>query len=213
MGIELLVVGDLQSNCYLVSDDASPDLMIIDPGDDAHDIIRTIEAERLVPRLLVNTHCHIDHIGGNRELKERFPDLKIVAHSQDAAGLAKPLKNLSLLQGRLYKSPPADLVVEEGQEVSLGRLRFRVIHTPGHTPGGISLYCAEGLPEAPLVFTGDALFAGGIGRSDFPGGDGDLLIKSIRDKLLVLPPGTRVFPGHGPDSTIEDEQKSNPFLI
>ena len=209
-GIEALVVGDYQANCYLVTDGA--ELLIIDPGDEAERIAEVIARRKLEPRLLVNTHSHIDHIGGNLGLKERFPQLKICAHSADAPALGKPLKNLSILQGRMYKSPPAEIVLEDGQELALGKLRFKIIHTPGHTPGGISLYCAEGLGDGPVVFTGDALFAGGIGRSDFPGGDGELLVKSIREKLLTLPPFTRVFSGHGPDTTIQDEKESNPFL-
>ena len=210
-GIEVLAVGDYQSNCYLVTD--GPELLIIDPGDEADRICEIIARRKLEPRLLVNTHGHIDHIGGNRDLKERFPAIKICVHSDDAKALGKPLKNLSIFQGRMYKSPPPDIVLVDGQELALGKLRFKVIHTPGHTPGGISLYCAEGLGDGPVVFTGDALFAGGIGRSDFPGGDGELLIKSIRERLLTLPPFTRCFPGHGPDSTIQDEKESNPFLV
>jgi len=211
-GIELLVVGDYQANCYLVTDGSDPGLLIIDPGDQADTICEVIERRHLDPKLLVNTHGHIDHIGGNRELKERFPQIKICIHPDDAKALAKPLKNLSIFQGRMYKSPPADVLLEEGQELAFGRLRFKVIHNPGHTPGGISLYCAEGLADGPVVFTGDALFAGGVGRSDFPGGDGALLVRSIREKLLTLPPFTRTFPGHGPDSTIQEEKESNPFL-
>jgi glyoxylase-like metal-dependent hydrolase (beta-lactamase superfamily II) len=212
MGIESLVVGDYQANCYLVTDKSGPDLLIIDPGDDAQEIIRVIDKRKLLPKLLVNTHAHIDHIGANRELKERFPEIKIGIHPDDAKALGKPLKNLSIFQGRMYKSPPPELLLEDGQELSFGPLRFKIIHVPGHTPGGIALYCAEGLGETPVAFTGDALFAGGIGRSDFPGGNGDLLVRSIREKLLTLPPRTRVFPGHGPDSTIQEESESNPFL-
>jgi glyoxylase-like metal-dependent hydrolase (beta-lactamase superfamily II) len=145
-------------------------------------------------------------------LKERFPQLKLCVHPADAKALGKPLKNLSIFQARLYKSPPPDLLLEEGHELSLGRLRFKIIHTPGHTPGGISLLCPDGLGPTPVVFTGDALFAGGIGRSDFPGGDGHLLVKSIQEKLLTLPPDTRVLPGHGPESTIQEEKTGNPFL-
>jgi len=209
-GIEALVVGDYQANCYLVTDDS--ELLIIDPGDEAERIAEIIERRKLGPRLLVNTHGHIDHIGGNRELKARFPEMKICVHAADAKALGKPLKNLSIFQARMYKSPPAEVELQDGQELTLGKLRFKVIHTPGHTPGGISLYCAEGLADGPVVFTGDALFAGGIGRSDFPGGDGALLVKSIRERLLTLPPFTRALPGHGPDSTIQEEKESNPFL-
>lgn len=211
-GIQVLVVGDYQANCYLVTDGSEPHLLIIDAGDDAAQIIRTIESQKLQPQLLVSTHCHIDHIGGNRELKERYPTLKICAHPDDAAGFSKPLRNLSLLQGRFYKSPPAEVLLEDGMELTIGTLRLRVLHTPGHTPGGISLFCAEGLADRPVVFTGDALFAGGIGRCDFPGGDGRLLVRSIREKLLTLPPQTIVLPGHGPESTIGEEKDNNPFL-
>lgn len=209
MKIETLVVGALQVNCYIVSDGDSPDCMIVDPGGTARAIIEAVEGARLRPRWIVNTHGHGDHIGANAQLKERYPDAKLAVHRLDAPALTDARLNLSVLLGQPIYSPEADKELEEGDEIEVGSLRFRVAHTPGHSVGGVCLI-ADGAP--PVAIVGDALFAGSVGRTDFPGGDGAQLIRSIKDKLLVLPDETRVLTGHGPETTIGSEKRRNPFL-
>ena len=210
MILHSLVVGSLEACCYVVADEASRAAMIIDPGDDADVIARHVDDDKLQPNYIVDTHAHVDHIGANSALKERYPEAELCIHAEDAAMLEKPSRNLSLFVGHSYKSPPADRLLSEGDEIAVGGLRFRVLHVPGHTPGGICLHCPELTPS--VIFTGDTLFAGGIGRSDFPGGDGELLIRGIQDRILSLPDDTIVYPGHGPETTVGEEKRSNPFL-
>ena len=213
MLIQHFLLGPLQTNCYVVADAQSPDAMIVDPGGDPSAVLEYVDAHGLDPKILLNTHCHGDHIAGNTAVKERCPEIQLTIHALDADSLDKPMKNLSFLLGVNYRSPQADVRVQEGDRVTVGSCEFQVIHVPGHTPGGICLY-AESPPErsAPILIAGDALFAGGVGRGDFPGGDIDLLILTIKDKLLVLPSETKVYPGHGPDTTIGEEREGNPFL-
>lgn len=209
MRIETLAVGPLQSNCHVVTDGESPEAMIVDPGAEAGRIVAVVEALGGEPRWIVDTHPHGDHIAANAALKRRFPEAQLVIHRLDAPALTDPRLNLSYMLGANLVSPAADREVEEGDEIELGRLRFRVLHTPGHTPGGMCLLADT---EPPVLFCGDTLFCGGIGRSDFPGGDHAALIDGIRRKLLVLPDATRVLTGHGPETTIGQERRGNPFL-
>ncbi len=213
MQIRSLVVNALQTNCFVVSDGEQPAAMIVDPGGEAESIARCVEEQGLRPELIVDTHAHFDHIEANAALKERYPDAALTIHAADADALLDPMKNLSVMMGVEYRSPAADTIVQEGDTVAVGACEFRVIHVPGHTPGGMCLFC-ESPPgdNGPVLFAGDALFAGSIGRGDFPGGDTRLLVRSICEKLLVLPDETVVYTGHGPSTTIGQEKKSNPFL-
>ncbi|MCD5390691.1 MBL fold metallo-hydrolase [candidate division NPL-UPA2 bacterium] len=206
MFIKSMVVGPLEANCYLVTDEETKEAIIIDPGAEGEKIRRLIEKGGLVPAYIVNTHGHIDHIGANGYLKEKLKDIKISIHPADAQMLINPLQNLASFAGEVNHSPQADLMLEDGYEINLGKLSLKVIHTPGHTPGGICL-AIEG-----KVFTGDTLFAGSVGRTDLPGGSMDSLCRSIREKLLTLPDETIVYPGHGPLSTIGRERENNPFV-
>jgi glyoxylase-like metal-dependent hydrolase (beta-lactamase superfamily II) len=215
MHIESLVVGPLESNCYIITCPESQDVMIVDPGGDAPSILEALRrADRNAsPRWLVNTHGHGDHIGANAELKKAFPNMRIAIHVDDAPALTSPAINLSPFVGLSVRSPGADVELKEGDTIDLGKERFAVIHTPGHTPGGICLYRAARQPgETPLLFSGDTLFAQSIGRGDLPGGDMDLLLRSIAEKLMPLPDSCIVYPGHGPTTTIGDERRLNPFL-
>lgn len=210
MRIQRLSVGPLETCCYIVSDGESPEAMAVDPGGNEDQIAAELDTAGLRPVLIVNTHGHLDHIAGNVELKERFPDARIIIHAADEECLEKPSKNLSLLMGVAFKSPPADRVVKEGDRVEVGAAAFGVIHLPGHTPGGMGLVSQN---ESPTVcFCGDTLFAGGMGRTDFPGGDYEALLESIREKLLTLPDDAVLYPGHGPETTVRRERESNPFL-
>jgi len=203
--IRTLVVGVCDANCYVVGDRISKEAIIIDPGDNHEEIIEVARSEGLVIRGIINTHCHGDHILANSAIKNRF-GCPILIHKLDAPGLEDPSINLSVMMGQSMVSPPADRLLEDGDEIEVGGTILRVIHTPGHSQGSICLLADD------VLFSGDTLFAGGIGRCDFPGGDYEVLINSINDKLLVLPDDTPVYPGHGPATTIGRERTTNPWL-
>jgi glyoxylase-like metal-dependent hydrolase (beta-lactamase superfamily II) len=190
----------------------TPETMIVDAPEGSEAIIAFCRARGLTPKLLVNTHGHADHIHANRLVKKTWPDLVIACGRAEAPLLASPLKNLSVLVLRRVKSPPPDRLLSEGDRVEVGEAAFTVLETPGHSPGGISLYSPQGPGGRPVAFTGDALFAGSIGRTDFPGARHATLIRSVREKLMVLPPETVVYPGHGPTTTIGEEAATNPFI-
>jgi len=200
------VVGPFEANCYIVADPSSLDALIIDPGDDPDVIAEAVRSDALLVRGIVNTHGHADHIAANGALRERF-DCPIMIHELDAGYLTDAEANLSALIGCAHPlSPSADRLLKDGDEIRAGRLVFRVLHTPGHTPGGICLL-TDG-----ILFSGDTLFAGGIGRTDFQGGSIEQLIESIHARLLVLPDDTAVYPGHGPETTIGAERTTNAWL-
>lgn len=210
MDVLCLVVGEIMSNCYIVTDGSSEKAMVIDPGGNGADIVAEIEKRGLKPVLIVDTHGHIDHILANPDLKSVYPDAELCIHEADAALLTNPQRNLSLFVGRDFTSPSADRLLEEGDELEVGELKFKVIHIPGHTEGGICLFCQDETP--PVLFSGDTLFQFSIGRTDFPGGSYKKLVNGIKEKLLVLPSETVVYPGHGPQTTIGAEKRNNPFL-
>ncbi len=208
--VRRLEVGPLGANCYIFSDPGSLTAAVIDPGGDGEKIARLIERDKLEAALVINTHAHIDHIGANRFLVSRFR-VPLAVHALDAEALLRAELNLEYLLPDPIDSPAADRLLEDGDEIEVGGSFLRVIHTPGHTPGGICLYCEN--PSGPgLVFTGDTLFAAGIGRTDFPGGSLPALLDSIRRRVFSLPPETLVLPGHGPATTVGREKGGNPFL-
>lgn len=203
-----MIVGSMGVCCYLVGCEETGKAAVIDPGGGEERILAAANAAGLAIEYIINTHGHPDHDCGNGKLK-KATGASIILHEDDAEffGRAETRQYFSMLG--LPASPPADRRVKDGDVIEVGKLTLRVIHTPGHTPGGICLYMA------PHLFTGDTLFVGGVGRTDFPGGDTATLIKAIRTKLLVLPGETIVWPGHGyggDSSTIETEARSNPFL-
>ena len=210
MKIKKLVVGPLQANCYVVWDRAGGSAAIIDPGGDPEEIISVVDDEKLKPVVLINTHGHIDHIAANRAIKERY-DIPLLIHREDSASLTDPGLNLSAMGFGQLDSPPSDRELQDGDEIPVGEIMLKVISTPGHTPGGICLLISRS-DQPDVIITGDTLFAGGVGRTDFPGGSWDLLMESIRNRLLSFPDETIILPGHGPHSTIGEERKSNPFL-
>ncbi|MEA1928881.1 MAG: MBL fold metallo-hydrolase [Candidatus Auribacterota bacterium] len=210
MKIKKLVVGPLQANCYVVWDKDGGMAAVIDPGGDQEEIISVVEEHNLKPVALINTHGHIDHIAANRAIKEWY-DIPLMIHAEDAASLTDSNLNLSALGFGRLDSPPPDRKLEDGDEISVGEVILKVISTPGHSPGGICLLIPR--PDQPdVIITGDTLFAGGVGRTDFPGGSWSRLMASIRDRLLTFPDETIILPGHGPQSTIGEERDSNPFL-
>jgi glyoxylase-like metal-dependent hydrolase (beta-lactamase superfamily II) len=200
-----LIVGPLQVNCFILADEKTKEAVVIDPGDDAGDILKIIKEKGLKVKYIVNTHGHFDHIGANKAIKEAT-GAELLIHEGDASILASASKQSAAFGMNSVSSPPADRYVKHGDMITAGEVSLKVLHTPGHTPGGISLL------EQGMVFTGDALFAGSIGRTDFPGGDLMTLLRSIKTNLMTLPDDTRVFSGHGPASTIGDERQENPFL-
>lgn len=208
LDIQKLEVGPLDACCYIIPSRKGPEAMIIDPGGDAESIIEYLESKDLTPVLLINTHGHGDHIGGNKELKERYTDIQICIHSADEEMLEDPFKNLSLLGGKRYSSPPASRVLHHNDRVMFDDIVFNIIHLPGHTPGGIGIYMdSECNGDAPILFSGDTLFAGNIGRTDLPGGSLELLIQSVKYSIFTLDERTIIHPGHGLSSTIKVEKE------
>lgn len=208
---EMMVVGEIQANCYLVGDGKSDDIAVIDPGGDGPDIIARIEKKGYKPAYIINTHGHIDHMWSNADLKAAYPDAELLIHEADADMLTDPSANLSTFVGRAISSPPADRTISEGDCIQVGSLDFEIVHIPGHSPGGIALITKDESGRT-VVFCGDALFAYSIGRTDFPGGSHEKLISGIKNKLLTLPDDTLVYPGHGPSTTVGVERQHNPFL-
>lgn len=208
MILEYLAVGPLGANCYLLGDRPGGTGVVVDPGGEVDRILALVLRHRLSLQYIVNTHGHVDHIGGNGRLQEAT-GAKIAVHAADAPLLVDPAGNLSLWLGPQLRveGPPADLLLRQGDELTCGELKLRVLHTPGHTPGSICLLAPGG-----VLLTGDTLFAGSVGRTDFPGGDLATLLSSIEQQLLTLPDETRVYPGHGEPTSVGEERRGNPFL-
>lgn len=198
-------VGMLGANCYLLGDKESREALVVDPGGDVPRILQELNKQGLKLKYIINTHGHYDHVAGNDQLREAT-GAEVLIHSLDAEMLTSSRGNLSLLMGFNLALKPADRTLAEGDILRLGEIELKVLHTPGHTPGGI---CLQG---AGFVIVGDTLFAGSIGRTDFPGGSYTQLLQSIRNRLLTLPDETEVYCGHGPQTTIGEEKVSNPFL-
>jgi hydroxyacylglutathione hydrolase len=207
MILETFPVGPLHCNCTIVGDEVTHDAMVVDPGDNIPEILSRLQKHGLTLRQIVVTHAHIDHVGGAAHLR-KLTGAPVVMNQQDLALLGMMEMQAGWLGVPTPEVGPPDASAEEGLRVGLARLPAQVLHTPGHTPGSICLL----FPDQDLLLAGDTLFAGSIGRTDLPGGDGHQILRSLRDRLLVLPDTTRVLPGHGPETTIGQERQSNPFL-
>jgi glyoxylase-like metal-dependent hydrolase (beta-lactamase superfamily II) len=204
MKIETIPVGQLDTNCFVVSDEETQEAIIIDPGDDPERIRTSIDARGLRPAYILFTHGHYDHVCAVRELKELYHAMVIMHESEDR--IYEETKKLCMSWGYDEKDfPQPDAFVKEGDEIRIGKSSFTVIHTPGHTPGGICLY-GDG-----VLFTGDTLFRSSAGRTDLPGGNRDHLLTSLK-RLMQFPPSTRVCCGHEEETTIGLEIKTNPLL-
>ena len=205
MIVERLVVGMLQSNCYLVGCEHTKEGLIVDPGGDGPAILDRVKELGLSIKYIVNTHGHIDHIAANRPVKEGT-GAPIAIHELDAEWLVTDQGAYARMLGVQAPGPPADVLLHEGDEISFGEEALEVIHTPGHSQGGISLL-GDG-----VVFCGDTLFAMGVGRVDLPGGSWEVLMDSIKTRLFTLPDETTVYTGHGPTTTIGREKRLNPWF-
>jgi len=206
MKIKTLVVGPLEVNCYLVWDEESMEGIVIDPGSEGPRIIHEIEHLGFTPTHIVNTHCHVDHIGANADLKEAFPQALLTVPEKDLPLFRAPQNSMLVMICKAKPSPEPELLLNEGDTIPVGQEELKVIETPGHTLGSICLY------EPGVAFTGDTLFAGSVGRTDLPFSQHEALFASVREKLFILPEETEVLPGHGPDSTIGQEKRFNPFF-
>jgi hydroxyacylglutathione hydrolase len=203
--IDTIPVGEIETNCYLVSHNGQA--ILIDPGDEPEKIIELIKKRKVIVAQIIITHGHIDHIGAVPQLKQ-FIKAPVLIHPQDAVMLTNAQANLSAVIGIPFTADPPDGFLNDGDIIELGESNFKVIHTPGHTPGGILLW----EPNAKTVFTGDTLFAGSVGRTDLPGSDHEIMMNSLYQKVLALPDDTTVYPGHGEPTTIGEERISNPWL-
>jgi len=193
------------ANCYILGCERTREAAVIDPGDETDKILMSLASEKLTLKHILNTHGHFDHVGGNRQLKDAT-GAELLIHAADAAMLAQLSASAAAFGLSAQNSPPPDRTVAEGDRVTFGDIALTVLLTPVHTPGGISFHTDR------CVFVGDALFYGSIGRTDFPGGDYDTLIASIRTKLFTLDDDTTVYTGHGPATTVGQEKRSNPFV-
>lgn len=204
MRIRRVVVGPMETNCYVVSDGAGTAL-VVDPGAEAERVERALGEDDLAAILL--THSHGDHIGAVDALMRRHPDAALYSGAADAPAVSDPELNLSAAFLAPVAGPPPTVLLRGGERIAVGRLAVDVLATPGHTPGGVS-YLIGG-----HLFSGDLLFAGDVGRVDLPGGDWETLLRSIRERVLALPDEVVVHPGHGPETTVGRERRANPYVL
>ena len=207
MILQMLTVGPFQENCYIIGDEASGVGALVDPGDEAARIAIAVEQTNLEIGQILLTHSHIDHVGAVAALVDEY-SCPVRIH-KEAESMLQQVPNQAIMMGLKFgKVPSIDSYIEDEETIEVGGIKLRSLYTPGHAPGHLAFYAeSEG-----LVLAGDALFAGSVGRVDLPGGSMEVLMKSIEEKLLTLPDETRVYPGHGPKTTIGEERASNPFL-
>ncbi|MBA7693693.1 Hydroxyacylglutathione hydrolase GloC [subsurface metagenome] len=205
MFLKKVMTGSMLANCYIIADEEAKEAAIIDPSAEGEEILKVIKDDNLKVIYIINTHGHIDHIGANAEIKEAT-GAKILIHEDDRNLLSSPVKNLAIFLGRMTKSPPADRLLKGGEIISLGKLKLKVIHTPGHTRGSICLLVDKKL------FTGDTLLRNSIGRTDLPGASEKILVQRIKEELLPLGDEVKIYPGHEEETTIGQERRNNPFL-
>ena len=205
MIIECLAVGPIMANCFILGCEETQRAAVIDPGDEADRILTSLAESQLTLDYIINTHGHFDHVGANKRLTDAS-NAPILIHALDAPMLNQLAAEASAWGLTIENSPSPDRTIDEGDSVSVGNITLTVIHTPGHTPGGVSL------KTQGHVFVGDTLFSGSIGRTDFPGGNFETLKASIQEKLFALDDDVQVHTGHGPQTTIGQERRYNPFV-
>ena len=202
-----LTVGLLEVNCYIIGDEETKEAVVIDPGGDEDEILEVLNHHRLNLKYIIDTHGHFDHVDANQPLKEATR-AQILIHEVDAHLLSQPSAEAMFFTGNRFRLSQADMLLKEGDVISFGKYRLQVLHTPGHTPGSISLL----MEGHTYVYVGDLLFAGSIGRTDFPGGSFEGLINAVRTKIFPLGDNYNVYPGHGPITTVGHERRYNPFF-
>ncbi len=207
MILERLEVGPLVTNCYILGCEETLEAAVIDPGGEPERIFGVLQHYGLKLKYIINTHHHFDHTAGNSRLKE-LAGGDIVIHPLDAPYLERIAESAAMYGFLVERSPEPDILVDEGDTVEFGTIVLEVLHTPGHTPGSISLL----LSDKSIVFVGDLIFQGSIGRTDFPGGDYPTLINSVKTKIFTLDDETTILPGHGPPTTVGREKRYNPFF-
>jgi len=206
MILKTLVVGPLQVNCYIVGCEQTKKVAVIDPGDNVDDILMALADQQLKVQYIINTHEHFDHVGGNKRLKE-VTGAPLLAHARANEEITHIASRAAVWGMQVEDSPPADRLLAEGDQVDIGEtVSLKVLYTPGHSLGSISLVTSG------VVFVGDLIFSGSIGRTDFPGGDYQTLIDSVRNKIFTLDDDTIIYSGHGPATTVGREKRSNPFF-
>jgi glyoxylase-like metal-dependent hydrolase (beta-lactamase superfamily II) len=205
MLLHQFATGPLETNTYLVADREAGEALVIDPGGEPAEILAFLKQHGLTCRQIVNTHGHFDHISGNRALKEAT-GASLLIHADDVPMLDAASSHARLFMMRAENSPPADQLLVDQGEVRVGSVVLRVLHTPGHSPGGVTLV-APG-----VAFCGDLVFYGSVGRTDLPGGSERVLLESIRRQIMPLPDDTVLYPGHGPETTVGRERRQNPFF-
>jgi len=203
--LKTLVVGPIQSNCYIIGCERTREAAVIDPGGDADRILITLAKDRLRCVYIINTHGHFDHSADNKRLKE-VTGAQLLIHHADAPMILHQSMNGGMWGIHVDNSPPPDRYLTEGDIITFGDISLKVLNTPGHSPGSISLVTDK------IVFVGDTLFAGSIGRTDFPGGDYEGLLHNVRKKIFTLGDDVVVYPGHGPKTTVGRERETNPFF-
>jgi hydroxyacylglutathione hydrolase len=207
MILEMLTVGPFQENCYVIGDEAAGTGAVVDPGDEAARIALAVEQTNLEITQIIITHAHIDHVGAVAALVDEY-SCPVLMHAEAEPMLGQLPAQAMMMGLRFGKVPAVDRHIEDEETIGVGSLELRSLYTPGHAPGHLAFYVeSEG-----LVLSGDALFAGSVGRVDLPGGSMEVLMRSIEERLLTLPDETRVYPGHGPETTIGNERAHNPFL-
>ena len=205
MNYETVIVGALETNCYLVYCPETLECAVVDPGAEAERIFRLIAEKGFHPIVILNTHGHVDHVGANKDVKDKF-NIPLSIHSSDSAMLESVHQfEISFLIGA-KASPSADNFLKDGDKIKIGKSYLKVIHTPGHSPGSVS-FLGDG-----FILSGDTLFNGGVGRTDLPGGSWDTLVSTIKNKILIMPEETTVLTGHGPPTTVGQEKEANPFI-
>ena len=207
MKVEKFVLGSVETNCYIVVNEETKECFLVDLGTYNQEMVNYIKKSAYQVKGILLTHGHFDHIMGIEEFIDEIP-ATVYAHEEEEEYLKDPMLNFSTTLGKEEYSVNEVVLLKELQHFNLAGFEICILHVPGHTPGG----CAYYLPEEGVVFTGDTLFSGSVGRTDFPGGDSQLLLSSIKEKLLVLPEETKVYPGHVGETTIGREKKMNPFV-
>ncbi|PID78069.1 MAG: MBL fold metallo-hydrolase [Deltaproteobacteria bacterium] len=207
MILKVMPVGPIMANCFILGCEKTREAVVIDPGDEDERILMVLAEDQLTVKYIVNTHGHFDHVAANRPMKEAT-GADILIHEDDSFMLSELSAMGASFGLRVENSPPADKFLKEGDIISFGNIDMEILHTPGHSPGSVSIY----IKSEKLLFSGDTLFAGSIGRTDLPGGNYKALISNVRNKIFSLDDDVKVYPGHGPETTILAEKRFNPFF-